>query len=106
MSYGDGGTFPPNRPSKPDLSFQLHGDWSPGLQQKSTPASVASTGTQTTLGDLDFSKSAANTEARLRFKKILPGIINVRTDGDQIYAFRRVQMGYQWESYGPINPVQ
>ena len=53
----------------------------------------------TTLGDLDFTRSSSNTEARLRFKKVLPGIINVRTDGDKIYAYRRVQMGYQWESY-------
>ncbi|RUA18767.1 MAG: hypothetical protein DSY83_01540 [Flavobacteriia bacterium] len=53
----------------------------------------------TTLGDLDFSLSASNTVARRRFKKILPGIINVRTDGEYIYAYRRVQMGYQWESY-------
>lgn len=53
----------------------------------------------TTLDDLDFSNSASNKEARQRFKKILPGIINVRTDGEKIYSFRRVQMGYQWESY-------
>lgn len=66
---------------------------------------VIYTGTETTLGDLDFSKSAANTEARLRFKKLLPGIINVRTDGQNIFAFRRVQQGYQWESYGPIEPI-
>jgi len=69
------------------------------------PDSVTDAGSMTTLGDLDFSKSAANAEARLRFKKILPGIINVRTDGEQIFAFRRVQQGYQWESYGPIAPV-
>ncbi len=53
----------------------------------------------TTMEDLDFSKAASNTEARQRFKKVLPGIINVRTDGEKIYSFRRVQMGYQWESY-------
>ncbi|WP_289644250.1 ComEC/Rec2 family competence protein [Maribacter aestuarii] len=53
----------------------------------------------TTLDDLDFSNSNANSEARQRFKKILPGIINVRTDGEKIFSFRRVQMGYQWESY-------
>ena len=53
----------------------------------------------TTLGDLDFSVSASNTVARRRFKKLLPGIINVRTDGEYIYSYRRVQMGYQWESY-------
>ena len=70
------------------------------------PVSAADTGTTTTLGDLDFSQAEANTEARLRFKKILPGIINVRTDGEQMFAARRVQQGYQWESYGPIDPIQ
>jgi hypothetical protein len=58
-----------------------------------------------TFGDLDFSTSVANAEARRRFKKILPGIINVRTDGRAIYAYRRVQAGYQWESYGPLLPL-
>jgi len=69
------------------------------------PDSVADTGVMTTLGDLDFTKFASNVEARQRFKKVLPGIINVRTNGEQIFAFRRVQQGYQWESYGPIEPV-
>ena len=59
----------------------------------------------TTLDDLDFALADSNTIARRRFKKILPGIINVRTDGEEIYAFRRVQQGYQWESYGPIDPI-
>lgn len=59
----------------------------------------------TTLGDLNFALAASNTVARRRFKKILPGIINVRTDGKALYAFRRVQQGYQWESYGPIEPI-
>ena len=71
------------------------------------PAALAAASSQdTTLGDLDFSKSASNGEARQRFKKVLPGIINVRTDGKTMYAFRRVQQGYQWESYGPILPVE
>jgi len=69
------------------------------------PDSVADSGTVTTLGDINFSLSNANSEARQRFKKVLPGIINVRTDGEEIYAYRRVQMGYQWESYGPIEPL-
>jgi hypothetical protein len=57
------------------------------------------------LGDLDFANDDnASAEARRRFKKALPGIINVRTDGSVIYAFRRVQQGYGWESYGPITP--
>ncbi len=53
----------------------------------------------TTLGDLDFAQAASNTVARRRFKKLLPGIVNVRTDGEYLYSYRRVQMGYQWESY-------
>ena len=64
-----------------------------------TEAEAHSNSEITTMDGLDFSSSAANAEARQRFKKILPGIINVRTDGENIYAFRRVQMGYQWESY-------
>lgn len=62
-------------------------------------AQVHADTTVTTLDDLDFSDALANAEARQRFKKVLPGIINVRTDGERIFAFRRVQMGYQWESY-------
>ena len=67
---------------------------------------VAHTDNVTTFGDLNFAQSTANTEARQRFKKLLPGIINVRTDGEQLYVFRRVQQGYHWESYGPVEPVQ
>jgi len=48
-----------------------------------------------TLRDEDLKK------ARL-FKKKLHGMINVRTDGTNIYAMRRVNAGYWWESYGPI----
>ena len=59
----------------------------------------------TALGDLDFSTAAANVVARRRFKKVLPGMINIRTDGKEIYATRRVKAGYQWESYGPIEPI-
>lgn len=59
----------------------------------------------TTLGDLDFAKSKDNETARRRFKKVLPGIINVRTDGNSIYAARRVSAAYQWESYGPLEPL-
>ena len=59
----------------------------------------------TTLGDLDFSMSSSNVTARRRFKKVLSGIINVRTDGEHIYTARRVRASYQWELYGPITPV-
>lgn len=55
----------------------------------------------TTLGDLDFSDHSANHIARLRFKQVLPGIINVRSSGTKIFAARRVAANYQWESYGP-----
>jgi len=59
----------------------------------------------TTLGDLDFNTSSANTAAHRRFKKTLSGIINLRTNGQRIFAMRRVAAGYQWESYGGIKPV-
>jgi competence protein ComEC len=36
------------------------------------------------------------------FKKRLNGMINVRTDGQNLYAARRVNASYQWESYGPL----
>jgi glyoxylase-like metal-dependent hydrolase (beta-lactamase superfamily II) len=48
-----------------------------------------------------------NTLAILRtlFKRRLHGMINVRTDGEKLYAARRVATGYWWESYGPITPT-
>lgn len=58
-----------------------------------------------TYSDLDFSTSTANTIAHRRFKKTLSGIINVRTNGNKIYAARRVTAAYHWESYGPIKPI-
>jgi beta-lactamase superfamily II metal-dependent hydrolase len=51
---------------------------------------------------LSFATAKANSEARRRFKKALPGIINLRSNGHEIYAARRVRAGYQWESYGPV----
>jgi beta-lactamase superfamily II metal-dependent hydrolase len=68
-------------------------------------APAPDSGTPVTFDDLDFSTSAANPEARRRFKKMLSGVITLRTDGRKIYAFRRVQAGYQWESYRvePLN---
>jgi competence protein ComEC len=36
------------------------------------------------------------------FKKKLHGMINVRSDGKNLYAMRRVNANYWWESYGPI----
>ena len=67
---------------------------------------TAGSGIADGLGDLDFDNDGnASAEARRRFKKVLPGIINVRTDGSVLYAFRRVQQSYGWESYGPITPT-
>jgi beta-lactamase superfamily II metal-dependent hydrolase len=54
------------------------------------------------LRELDFSTSTANTTAHRLFKLRLPGIINVRTDGHQLYAARRVAASYGWEAYGPV----
>lgn len=45
-------------------------------------------------------------QARRRFKKRLNGIINVRTDGEHLYAARRVAAGYQFVTYGPMSPSQ
>jgi len=36
------------------------------------------------------------------FKRRLHGMINVRSDGTNLYAARRVAAGYWWEAYGPI----
>lgn len=44
--------------------------------------------------------------ARQLFKRRLHGMINVRSDGKQLYAFRRVAAGYAWESYGPLEAVE
>ena len=59
----------------------------------------------TSLEDLDFSVSNFNEVARKLFKQRLPGLINVRTDGHDLYAARRVNQGYWWEAYGPMAAV-
>jgi beta-lactamase superfamily II metal-dependent hydrolase len=41
-------------------------------------------------------------EQRRLFKRRLHGMINVRSDGANLYAARRVAAGYWWEAYGPI----
>jgi len=55
----------------------------------------------TTLSDLDFKDHSDNYVARLRFKQVLPGIINVRSSGEKLFAARRIDAWYQWESYEP-----
>jgi hypothetical protein len=56
------------------------------------------------LASLDVTKPEAVASARIRFKRRLHRMINVRTDGDDLFAARRVAAGYWWESYGPITP--
>jgi beta-lactamase superfamily II metal-dependent hydrolase len=55
---------------------------------------------------INYYTKEGNELAHNNFKMILPGIINVRTDGKKIYAMRRVDDSrYQWESYGGITPI-
>jgi len=54
------------------------------------------------LEDLDTSSPNADSDAHVLFKKLLNGMINVRTDGEHLFAARRVVAGYWWESYGPL----
>ena len=58
------------------------------------------------LENADFRTAEANVRARQLFKRRLHGMINVRTDGQELYAARRVASGYWWESYGPLTPAQ
>ncbi len=55
---------------------------------------------------LRYSDSLLNREARTRFIKKLSGIINVRSNGRELYAARRVTASYQWESYEPIDVTE
>ena len=59
----------------------------------------------TAIDGLDFTKATGNETARKRFKLLLPGIINIRTDGRELYAARRVNASYQWEAYEPAEPA-
>jgi competence protein ComEC len=51
------------------------------------------------------STRADNRAKRELFMKLLPGIINVRTDGHQIHAATRVATGYWWVTFFPIEPA-
>jgi hypothetical protein len=57
---------------------------------------------ETNLEDLNLRALDADSLARNLFKRRLHGMINVRTDGKDLYAARRVAAGYWWESYGPL----
>jgi competence protein ComEC len=58
------------------------------------------------LNELDFGDAGSNAIARWLFKRRLHGMINVRTDGHQLYAARRIAAGSWWESEGPWAPAQ
>lgn len=45
---------------------------------------------------------AVDAVSRRLFKRRLHGMINVRTDGTDLYAARRVATSYVWEAYGPM----
>ena len=49
--------------------------------------------------DADPIHAAMLGQARRRFKKRLNGIINIRTDGTDLYSARRVAAGYQFVTY-------
>jgi beta-lactamase superfamily II metal-dependent hydrolase len=51
------------------------------------------------------STRADNEVKRDLFQKLLPGIINVRTDGHQIHAATRVKTGYWWVTFFPTEPA-
>ena len=55
------------------------------------------------LRDVDVAQPDSSARARLLFKKVLNGMINVRSDGKDLYAARRVKASYMWESYGPLH---
>ncbi len=58
------------------------------------------------LDDLDTDAADTNERARRLFKRRLHGMINIRSDGKEMYAARRVATGYWWESYGPLKPAE
>lgn len=62
-------------------------------------------GTATDLRGLSVMDAQDRAETRIRFKRRLHGMINVRTDGARLYTARRVASGYWWESYEqPLAP--
>jgi hypothetical protein len=54
---------------------------------------------------VDPTNAAMLGQARRRFLKRLNGLINVRTDGQALYAARRVAASYQFVTYGAIAPA-
>jgi len=86
-----------------------------GLASRSSRPLVFSTEIASTFKDaneIDLSRivpanalSTVDLRGARLFKKKLHGMINVRTNGKDLYAMRRVEAGYWWESYGPIAAV-
>ncbi len=84
-----------------------------GLASRSKAPLVFSTEIASTFTDVneidlseivpDGSLSVADIIGARLFKKRLHGMINVRTDGKELYGMRRVTAWYWWESYGPIS---
>src|SRR5690606_33351766 len=56
-------------------------------------------GTETDLTGLSVTDPADRRETRIRSKRRLHGMINVRTDGERLFSARRVAAAYWWESY-------
>jgi hypothetical protein len=80
-----------------------------GLASRSQAPLVFSTEIAATFVDADdppppaHDDEATDAGGRRLFKRRLHGMINVRTDGQHLYAARRVAAGYWWESYGPLD---
>jgi len=53
----------------------------------------------TSLKGEDFKTVKANAKARKVFKQRLHGMINIRSDGQKLYAFRRIMGSSPWEQY-------
>jgi competence protein ComEC len=60
---------------------------------------------EASLDEVDASTPEGSAQARWLFKRRLHGMINIRTDGQKLFAARRVAAGYWWESYGPLTPA-
>ena len=60
---------------------------------------------QDAVDELASSAAADYASKRELFRKLLAGVINVRTDGTQIHAATRVQTGYWWVIHFPLAPA-
>ena len=58
------------------------------------------------LDKLDPLAPDSDSQAKILYKRRLHGMINVRTDGKNLFAARRVMGANPWESYGPLPPSE